>query len=170
MSRANKTARISTGGYYPPRGSSMEPHEEEEPQEEEVDSPAPAPTPEPFQLEPDKEESKEVEVVVLSDDDDEVDAVQEDEPIPPLGWTTKVWYKPRCESSVSHHDLWGFFRPTTLIGMQLWSTSAMSIRTLWRTLIGRPGCASPLGMNRRTHISLTQTMRITLTVPPWKIA
>ena len=102
MSRANKTAHISTGGYYPPRGLSMESHEEEEPQEQEVDSPAPAPTLEPFQEEP-KEEPKEVEVVALSDDDNEEDAVQEDEPIPPLGWTTKVWYKPRCESSVSHH-------------------------------------------------------------------
>ena len=50
MSSANKNARISTGGYYPPRGlyESMEPREEEEPQEEEVDSPAPAPTPEPL--------------------------------------------------------------------------------------------------------------------------
>ena len=26
-----------------------------------------------------------------------------DEPIPPLGWTTKIWYKPGCESSASHH-------------------------------------------------------------------
>ena len=107
MSHTNKTARISTGGYYPPRGlyESMEPCEEEEPQEQEVDSPAPAPTPELFQEEPKEEESEEVEVVVLSDDDDEEDAVQEDEPIPPLGWTTKVWYKPRCESFVSHHRL-----------------------------------------------------------------
>ena len=88
MPRANKTARISTGGYYPPHGLSMEPHEEEEPLEQEVDSPAPAPTPEPFQEEP-KEEPEEVEVVAFSDDDEE-DAVQEDEPIPPLGWTTKV--------------------------------------------------------------------------------
>jgi hypothetical protein len=31
MPRANKTARINIGGYYPPRGLSMEP-EEEEPQ------------------------------------------------------------------------------------------------------------------------------------------
>ena len=87
MPRANKTARISTRGYYPPRGlyESIEPHEEEEPQEQEVDSPAPTPRPEPFQEEP-----KEVEVVVLSDDDEEEDAVQEDQPIPPLGWTTKI--------------------------------------------------------------------------------
>ena len=41
----------------------------------------------------------------MSDDDDEEDTVQEDEPIPSLGWTTKVWYKPGCESSVSHHRL-----------------------------------------------------------------
>ena len=86
MPRASKTARISTGGYYPPRGLSMEP-EEEEPQEQEFDSPTPVPTPEPVQEEP-----EEVEVVQLSDDDDEKDVVEEDEPIPPLGWTTKVWY------------------------------------------------------------------------------
>ena len=124
MPRTNKTARISTGGYYPPHGlyESMEPHEEE-PLEQEVDSPVSAPTPEPFQEEPEEEESEEVEVVVLSDDDDEKDAVQEDEPIPPLGWTTKVWYKPRCESSVSHHDLWGFFRPTKVC-----KVSAVAIR------------------------------------------
>ena len=67
-------------------------------------------------------------------------------------------------------DLWGFFRPTTLIGTQLWSMSAMSIRTLWRTLIERPGCASPSGMNGRKDTSWTRTMRITLTVSPWKIA
>ena len=91
MSRANKTAHISTGGYYPPRGlnESMEPHENEEPQEQEVDSLVPAPMPESFQEEPEEEEPEEVEVVELSDDDDE-DVVQEDEPIPPLGWTTKV--------------------------------------------------------------------------------
>ena len=103
MPRANKTTRISTRGYYPPRGlyESMEPHEEE-PQEQEVDSPAPTPTPEPFQEEPKEEESKEVEVVALSNDEEE-DAIQEDEPIPPLGWTTKVQHKPGCESSISHH-------------------------------------------------------------------
>ena len=99
MPRASKTARISTGGYYPPRGLSMEPHEEEEPQEQEFDSPIPVPTPEPVQEEP-----KEVKVVQLSDDDEE-DVIEEDEPIPPLGWMTKVWYKPGCESSVSHHRL-----------------------------------------------------------------
>ena len=110
MSRANKTVHISTGGYYPSRGlyESMEPREEEEPQEQEVDSPAPAPMPEPFQEEIEEEEPKEVEVVALSDDDDEEeDVIQEDEPIPPLGWTTKVWYKPGCESSVSHYRLMG---------------------------------------------------------------
>ena len=92
MPRANTTARISTGGYYPSRGlyESMEPHEKEEPQEQEVDLPAPAPMPKPFQEEPKEEEPKEVEVVVLSDDDDGEDAVQEDELIPPLGWTTKI--------------------------------------------------------------------------------
>ena len=55
---------------------------------------------------PEEEEPKEVEVVLLSDDDDEEeDAVEEDESIPPLGWMTKVWYKPGCESSISHHRL-----------------------------------------------------------------
>ena len=96
MPHASKTARISIGGYYPPHGLSMEP-EEEEPQEQEFDSPTPVPMPEPVQEEP-----EEVEVIQLSDDDEE-DVVEDDEPIPPLGWMTKVWYKPRCESSVSHH-------------------------------------------------------------------
>ena len=76
--------------------------EEEEPQEQEFDSPTPptpVPTPEPVHEEP-----QEFEVIHLSDDDEE-DGVEEDEPIPPLGWTTKVWYKPGCESSVSHHRL-----------------------------------------------------------------
>ena len=57
--------------------------------------------------EPVQEEPKEVEVVQLSDDDDEEDAIEEDESIPPLRWTTKVWYKPGCQSSVSHHRLMG---------------------------------------------------------------
>ena len=39
-------------------------------------------------------------------------------------------------------DLRGSFRPATLIGTQLWSMSTTSIRTLWKTLIGRLGCAS----------------------------
>ena len=98
MPHASKTACISIRGYYLPRGLSMEPHEEEEPQEQEFDSPTPIPTPELVQEEP-----EEVEVIQLSHDDDEEDVVEEDEPIPPLGWTTKVWYKPGCESSVSHH-------------------------------------------------------------------
>ena len=164
MPRASKTACISTGGYYPPHGLSMEP-EEEEPQEQEFDSPTPVPTPEPVQEEP-----KEVEVILLSNDDDEEDAIEEDETIPPLGWMTKVWYKPGCETSVLHHDSWGFFRPTMEIGMQLWSTSAMNIRTLWRTPIRRPGCASPSRTNRNAHINWIQTMRIMPTVPPWRTA
>ena len=100
MPHASKTARISTGGYYPPHGLSMEP-KEEEPQELEFDSPTP-PTPVPMP-EPVQEEPEEVEVVHLFDNDGEEDIVEEDEPIPPLVWTTKVWYKPGCESSISHH-------------------------------------------------------------------
>ena len=104
MPRANKTARISTGGYYPPRGlyESMEPHEEKEPKEQEVDSPAPAPTPKTFQEEPEEEPEK-VEVVVLSGDEEEEDTVQEDQPTPSMEWTTKIQYKSGCESSISHH-------------------------------------------------------------------
>ena len=63
--------------------------------------------PEPLQEEPKEEESEEVEVVVLSDDDGEEDVVQEDQPTPTMGWTTKIWYKPGCESSISHHRLMG---------------------------------------------------------------
>ena len=85
----------------------MEPHEES--QEQGVNPPVPAPTPEPFQEEPEEEEPKEVEVILLSDDEEE-NAAQEDEPIPPLGWTTKVWYKPGCESSISHHRLMGILK------------------------------------------------------------
>ena len=95
MPHASKTAHISTGGYYPPCGLSMVP-KGEEPQEQEFDSPTPVPTPEPVQEEP-----KEVEVVLLSDVDDEEDAVEEDEPTPPLGWMIKVWYMLGCESSIS---------------------------------------------------------------------
>ena len=69
MPRDSKTAHISTGGYYPPRGLSME-SKEEEPQEQEFDSPTLVPTPELVQEEP-----KEVEVVQLSNDDDEEDVV-----------------------------------------------------------------------------------------------
>ena len=96
MPRAHKTARISTRGYYPPQGLSMEP-EEGEPQQQEFDPPTPVSMPEPVQEEP-----QEVKVVDLSKNEEE-DIVEEDEPIPPLGWTTKVWYKPGCESSISHH-------------------------------------------------------------------
>ena len=112
MPRANKTSCISTEGYYPPCGlyESMEPREEEEPHEQEVDSPAPAPTPEPFQEVPEEEEPEEVEVVVLSDDDEEEEVVQEDQPTTTIGWTTKIWYKPGCESSVSHHRLMGILK------------------------------------------------------------
>ena len=52
-----------------------------------------------------------MEVVLFSDDDEvEEDAVQEDEPIPPLRWTTNVWYKQGCESSISHHRLMGILQ------------------------------------------------------------
>ena len=63
------------------------------------------PTPEPLQEEPEEEEPEEVEVIVLSHDEEEEDVVQEDQPTPAMGWTTKIWYKPGCESFVSHHQL-----------------------------------------------------------------
>ena len=56
-----------------------------------------------------QEEPKEVEIILLSDDDEE-DVIEEDEPIPPLGWTTKVWYKSGCESSTSDHRLMGILQ------------------------------------------------------------
>ena len=43
-------------------------------------------------------------------DDDEEDAVQEDQPTPSMGWTTKIWYKPGCETSISHHRLMGILQ------------------------------------------------------------
>ena len=70
-----------------------------------------------------------MEVVELKDDEEE-DVVQEDEPAPAMGWATKFYYKPGCESSISHHRLKGILIPTTLIGTRLWSMSAMSILTL----------------------------------------
>ena len=104
MPRAHKTARMSTGGYYPPQGLSMDP-EEEEPQEHELDSPTPPTPPTPESTpEPAQDDPQEVEIVDLSENEEE-DIVEEDEPIPPLGWTIKVWYKPGCEFSVSHHRL-----------------------------------------------------------------
>ena len=44
------------------------------------------------------------------DDDDDEDVVQEDQPTPAMGWTTKVWYKPGCESSASYHRLMGILQ------------------------------------------------------------
>ena len=63
--------------------------------------------PGPFQEEPEEEEFEEVKVVVLSDEEEEEDAIQEDQPTPAMGWTTKIWYKSGCESSISHHRLMG---------------------------------------------------------------
>ena len=64
--------------------------------------------PKPLQQEPEEEESEEVEVVVLSDDDDDdEDTIQEDQPTHAMGWTTKIWYKSGCESSILHHRLMG---------------------------------------------------------------
>ena len=77
--------------------------------EEEVDSPAltPAPTHEPLQEESKVEED--VEVVELEDEEEE-EVIQEDESAPAMGWTTKFYYKPRCESSISHHRLKGILQ------------------------------------------------------------
>jgi hypothetical protein len=61
-----------------------------------------------------------VEVIELDDDDDEEDAAQGDgqprrhhkmnqrEMVcpPPMGWTVKVYHKPRCDTT-SHHQLVG---------------------------------------------------------------
>jgi hypothetical protein len=108
MVRAHKTARITTGGYYPPR-SPYEPMElrEEGPQEQENASPTLAPA-----LVP----PLDVEVIEL-DDDEEEHAAQgdgqpplppEDEPAgdgvspPPMGWTMKVYHKPGYDTA-SHH-------------------------------------------------------------------
>ena len=86
-------------------------------------------------------------------DDEEEDAIQEDQPTPAMGWTTKIWYKSGCESSISHHRLMGILQTYYAVGTQLWSISMKNIRTLWRILIRRLGCASPSGMKRRNHTS-----------------
>ena len=46
----------------------------------------------------------------MFDDEEEGDAIQEDQPTPAMGWTTKVWYKSGCESSVLHHRLMGILQ------------------------------------------------------------
>ena len=48
--------------------------------------------------------------VVELEDEEEKDVVQEDEPAPTMGWTTKIWYKSGCESSVLHHWLMGILQ------------------------------------------------------------
>jgi len=118
---------------------------------------------------PEEEESKVVEVVVLSDDDVE-DVVQEDQPTPTMGWTTKIWYKPGCESSISHHRLMGILQTYYAD----WDAAVEYVYeehmhpledTYWKTRV----CIS-IHDGERKHTSWTQTMHITLTVPPWKIA
>ena len=54
-----------------------------------------------------------MEVVVFSDDDEEEeeeDAIKEDQPTPAMGWTTKIWYKLGCESSILHHRVMGILQ------------------------------------------------------------
>ena len=42
--------------------------------------------------------------------EEEEDTVQENQPTPAMGWTTKIWYKLGCESSISHHRLMGILQ------------------------------------------------------------
>ena len=46
----------------------------------------------------------------MSGDEEEEDTVQEDQPTPTIGWTTKIWYKPGCESSVLQNRLMGILQ------------------------------------------------------------
>ena len=46
----------------------------------------------------------------MFDDEEEGDAIQEDQPTPAMGWTTKIWYKLGCESSISHHRPMGILQ------------------------------------------------------------
>ena len=46
----------------------------------------------------------------MSDDEEEDDVVEEDQPTPAMGWTTMIWYKLGCESSISHHRLMGILQ------------------------------------------------------------
>jgi hypothetical protein len=73
MIRAHKTARISSGGYYPPHAldAPVEP-QEGEPQEQEDTPPVLVQAPAPPQEEPEHEEDPEI--IEIEDDDDE-DAV-----------------------------------------------------------------------------------------------
>jgi len=50
-----------------------------------------------------------VEVIEVEDDEEE-DATQEDVPPPAMGWTTKTYDKPGCDSSALHHRLLGILQ------------------------------------------------------------
>ena len=120
MVRANKTARISTGGYHPPRYQyePMEPQEESSPEHEETPPPSDqASEPELSQVESEPEEEPQ-EFILISDDEEEgapgggqppsppQDGPAEDDESPPIGWTRKVYHKASCNAP-SHHRLVG---------------------------------------------------------------
>ena len=172
MPRANKTSRINTRGYYPPRGmyESMEPHEEEDPRSKKLTCQHLH-----LRLSHSRKSLKKknlkrwrslycLMMMMMRTPFKKINL--------PLPWDglQRSGISRGVNPPFRTIDLWGFFRPTTLIGKQLWSMSTKNICTLWRTLIRTLGHASPSGMKRRKHISWTQAIRIMLVVPPWKMA
>ena len=89
----------------------------------------------------------------MSDDDEEEEVVQEDQPTTTIGWTTKIWYKLGCESSILHHRLMGILQTYYADWDATMEYVCEEQHTIWRTLIGRLGHASPSRMKRRKHIS-----------------
>jgi hypothetical protein len=67
-------------------------------------------------------------------------------------------------------DLWGYLLPTSLIGTQLWSMFAESIRILWRKPTRRQGQVFFLGMRKRGHTSWTGCIPTWVIELPWRLA
>jgi hypothetical protein len=106
MVRGRKTARITTGGHYPPHALLAPKEPQEEALQEQEQTPK----------EPEPEED--LEITEIEDDEEEEanggeqppspphDEAIEDVPSPPMGWTVKIYHKAGGDA-VSHHRLVG---------------------------------------------------------------
>jgi hypothetical protein len=116
MARDRKTARISSGGYYPPRALlAPEVPQEQAPQEQEQVPEAPIQAPAPPQEEPEPEEDPEI--IEIEDDEEEANGGGQppspphheaagDMPSPPMGWTVRIYHR-NGGNAVSHLRLVG---------------------------------------------------------------
>jgi hypothetical protein len=115
MARDRKTARISSGGYYPPRALHVtEEPQELEPQEQEQTPVTPVQAPAPPQEEPEPEEDPEI--IKIEDDEEEANGgvqppppsyeAPEDMPPAPMGWTVRIYHR-NGGNAVSHLRLVG---------------------------------------------------------------